>query len=151
MGKYLDETGLAYFWGKVKDYIDSHSGGGGSSEIATITDVPITINTISGVTVDNLSVTQCGHIVEVTLYLTLTAALSSNTTLATGLPEPHNGTIRMQSNLFGTSYERPLRVLVSADGTLTIRYGSANVYYLTATYIADDTSAYTVNADTTAY
>lgn len=27
--KYLDSTGLAYFWDKIKDYVDSHGGGGG--------------------------------------------------------------------------------------------------------------------------
>lgn len=26
-GKFLDYTGLAYLWSKIKDYIDSHSGG----------------------------------------------------------------------------------------------------------------------------
>ena len=26
--EYLDKTGLAYFWQKIKDYVDSHSGGG---------------------------------------------------------------------------------------------------------------------------
>lgn len=28
--EYLDKTGLAYFWSKVKAYVDSHSGGGDS-------------------------------------------------------------------------------------------------------------------------
>lgn len=27
---YLDSTGLAYFWSKIKSYVDSHGGGGGS-------------------------------------------------------------------------------------------------------------------------
>lgn len=31
--KYLDEVGLAYFWGKVKAYVDSHSGGGGGGSV----------------------------------------------------------------------------------------------------------------------
>ena len=29
--KYLDETGLARLWEKIKNYVDSHSGGGGGS------------------------------------------------------------------------------------------------------------------------
>lgn len=33
--KYLDDTGLAYFWGKITDYVDTHSGGG-SSTIGTV-------------------------------------------------------------------------------------------------------------------
>lgn len=36
MSKYLDNTGLAYFWGKVKNYVDTHAGGGGASSIAEI-------------------------------------------------------------------------------------------------------------------
>lgn len=35
MVKYLDETGLAYFWSKIKTYIDSHSGGGASASLVT--------------------------------------------------------------------------------------------------------------------
>lgn len=27
-GEYLDKAGLTYFWGKIKDYIATHSGGG---------------------------------------------------------------------------------------------------------------------------
>lgn len=29
--EYLDKTGLAYFWGKIKAYGDSHWGGGGTA------------------------------------------------------------------------------------------------------------------------
>ena len=36
MSKYLDNNGLAYFWGKVKAYVDSHGGGGGASSISEI-------------------------------------------------------------------------------------------------------------------
>ena len=35
MPKYLDDTGLAYLWGKLKTYIDAHSGGGGSNVVIT--------------------------------------------------------------------------------------------------------------------
>lgn len=34
--KYLDETGLAYLWDKIKAYVDSHSGGGGGSTTPAI-------------------------------------------------------------------------------------------------------------------
>lgn len=34
--KYLDETGLAHLWDKIKDYVDSHSGGGGGSTTPAI-------------------------------------------------------------------------------------------------------------------
>lgn len=31
--KYLDSTGLAYFWTKIKNYIDSHGGDAGHVEL----------------------------------------------------------------------------------------------------------------------
>lgn len=30
--KYLDETGLARLWEKIKNYVDSHSGGGSTAD-----------------------------------------------------------------------------------------------------------------------
>lgn len=36
MAKYLDSAGLSYFWSKVKDYVDAHSGGGSSAPAGTV-------------------------------------------------------------------------------------------------------------------
>lgn len=33
MAKFLDESGLLYFWGKIKAYVDSHGGGGGDTNV----------------------------------------------------------------------------------------------------------------------
>ncbi len=38
MAKYLDDTGLAYFWGKVTDYINNLSGGNSPIELIENTD-----------------------------------------------------------------------------------------------------------------
>ena len=35
--KYLDETGLAYLWAKIKAYVDSHGGNGTSTPTANAT------------------------------------------------------------------------------------------------------------------
>lgn len=32
--KYLDSNGLRYLWGKIKTYVDSHSGGGAADSVA---------------------------------------------------------------------------------------------------------------------
>lgn len=32
--KYLDSNGLRYLWGKIKAYVDSHSGGGAADSVA---------------------------------------------------------------------------------------------------------------------
>lgn len=32
--EYLDKNGLAYFWSKIKDYVDAHSGGASSWTLA---------------------------------------------------------------------------------------------------------------------
>ena len=53
--KYLDLTGLAYFWSKVKDYVDVHSG----SPTVTSGDITATAGTINYY--------RCGHIVTVTV------------------------------------------------------------------------------------
>ena len=34
--KFLDEAGLTYLWGKIKNYIDSHGGGGANNGVLTI-------------------------------------------------------------------------------------------------------------------
>lgn len=49
-GKYLDYNGLSYFWGKVKNYIDSHSGGGGGCPYE-VGDIYITTKTANPSTV----------------------------------------------------------------------------------------------------
>lgn len=36
MGKYLDDTGVAYLWSKIKAYVDSHSGGGSSVPVGAV-------------------------------------------------------------------------------------------------------------------
>lgn len=43
--KYLDSTGLAYFWDKIKDYVDSHGGDGGTP---TVYNAPWTATSSSG-------------------------------------------------------------------------------------------------------
>ena len=34
MSKFLDSNGVRYFWGKIKAYVDAHSGGGTADSVA---------------------------------------------------------------------------------------------------------------------
>lgn len=129
-------------------YAPTNSGGGSVS--AYPVNIPITKLTVSGVTINTLNITQCGYIVEVDVYIVLTGTLSSNTTIATGLPTPYRYPIRKQIDLFGSSYARPLRFLIEQDGSITIRYGTADTYYASFTYIAAD-AAVPTDADDIAY
>lgn len=33
MSKFLDSNGLLYLWGKIKDYVNAHSGGGAADSV----------------------------------------------------------------------------------------------------------------------
>lgn len=59
---YLDNSGLAYFWSKVKSYVDSKASGGPTTLTVSLTAAGWTLNsdgyyyqtaTASGVTTDN--------------------------------------------------------------------------------------------------
>lgn len=59
---YLDNAGLAYFWSKVKNYIDTKAGGGPTTITVSLTAAGWSLNsdgyyyqtaTASGVTADN--------------------------------------------------------------------------------------------------
>lgn len=59
---YLDNNGLAYFWGKVKNYVDSKASGGPTTRSISLTAAGWTLNadgyyyqtaTASGVTASN--------------------------------------------------------------------------------------------------
>lgn len=47
--KFLDDIGLAYFWSKIKNYVDSHSGSG-SNVIITYNSTDETIYITTDVT-----------------------------------------------------------------------------------------------------
>lgn len=49
--EYLDKTGLAYFWSKIKNYIDTNTGGGVSlSDVYPVGSIYITVSSTSPAT-----------------------------------------------------------------------------------------------------
>ena len=57
---YLDNNGLAYLWGKIKAYVDSHSGGGQASHVGMIIH-STTLNTMAKVVAEYGGTTWIQH------------------------------------------------------------------------------------------
>ena len=55
MAAYLDKTGLTYFWGKIKDYVDSHSGGGEATILGGVNGTETTVSVASGTSVGSIA------------------------------------------------------------------------------------------------
>ena len=108
----------------------------GKQDTLTITTPSITKNTITGVSSSTITVKQYGKVVSVDITITLTATISSQTTLATGLPQPVDG-VRTQEFLPSpSSYSRPLRFILDTSGNLDIRHGAAGTIYHHMVYLA---------------
>jgi len=97
-----------------------------------------TVSSVSGVTVGSLQVWQSSGICMITFEFTLTAALSSWTTVATGLPIPATAVDSIAwydtAEGWGTSFARNARVQISTAGNLNIRYGAATSYRISIAY-----------------
>ena len=102
----------------------------------SMTTPTITKNTVSGVSSSTISVKQWGKVVSVDISITLTAVVSTQSTLATGFPAPVDG-VRTQEFLPSpSSYSRPLRFIMNTSGQLDIRYGAAGTFYHHFVYLA---------------
>lgn len=99
--------------------------------------IPYTVSkttpTVSGVTVGTLYIYESAGIVMLTLEVTLTAAISDWTTIASDLPIPPFAWYDTAS-AWDTSYKRNLRVQVTSAGNLRIRYGAADTYRISFCY-----------------
>lgn len=111
----------------------------------------ITDVTVSGVTVNTSPVVlRSGYTCTLDCEYTLTAALNSETTVATGLPPRIAGAIVdvMQQ---ATSFTRPLRAIVNTSGDLKLRYGAAGKYWIHMAYISSVPNAGVADADNISY
>lgn len=108
-----------------------------SPEQPEVVPVEVETETITGVSSSLVTVYQYEGVVSVDVEITLTAAISNLTLLASGLPAPI-WTSRTEEVLYGTSYTRPLRFVTNTSGELSIRYGAAGTYYHHFTYLTND-------------
>lgn len=121
----------------VPERIDNTSG---------ITDVAV-----SGITVGvSPVIIRSGYTCTLDCQYTLTAALSAETTVATGLPPRVAGAIVdvMQQS---TSFARPLRAIVNTNGDLKLRYGAAGTYWVHMVYISSVPNPLIDDADGRSY
>lgn len=92
--------------------------------LTQITPDEVAVTAVSNLT---LHVYRSGDSVYVNLELTLSAAQSNWTTIATGMPLPPFDYIDTANN-FDSTVRRNLRVRVDTSGNLEIRYGYATTY-----------------------
>lgn len=115
-------------------YSGSFSDLSGAPDLGTNA-VSITLPTVAELTTDNIFCYQSGKVVMVYIAVTLSAALSSATTVATGLPAPAHD-IYQVVNTWAASYRRPIRAHLTASGDLTFQYGYATSYNHVLVYLA---------------
>ena len=97
--------------------------------------VSISLPTVAELTTDNIFCYQSGKVVMVYIAVTLSAALSNATTVATGLPAPARDVYQVV-NTWASSYRRPIRAHLTASGDLTFQYGYATSYNHVLVYLA---------------
>ena len=112
----------------------------------------ITDVTVSGITVNTSPVViRSGYVCTLDCDYTLTATLSSETTVATGLPPRVAGAIVDVMQATATSFARPMKAIVNANGDLKLRYGAAGRYWVHMAYISSVPNAGVADADSTSY
>lgn len=92
--------------------------------LTQLSPTPVAVTAVSNLT---LHVYRSGDSIYVNMELTLSAAQSSWTTIATGMPLPPFDYIDTANN-FDSTVRRNLRVRVDSSGNLAIRYGYATTY-----------------------
>ncbi|MCR4870338.1 MAG: hypothetical protein K5859_03450 [Atopobiaceae bacterium] len=143
---YLDNTGLAYFWGKVKAYVLAHSGGGGDDRTIEYE----TIYEDSGITIE-----RWGCVIMVQCH-GVSATPNSNVALANVDMSDYKPSYNMSALVCDTQNTTHFaRLWVSAsDGKPYLAFAGYNgqsTWYGTLTYIVEVDGAYIPNGDLLGY
>lgn len=99
------------------------------------TAVELTFPEVEAISANSIRCERYGKVVMLYIGVTLTAALSSATTVAAGLPAPASD-IYQVVNTWTSSYRRPIRARITTAGALTFQYGYATSYNHVITYLA---------------
>ena len=97
--------------------------------------VEITLPTVTELTTHTITCWRFGKVVMVKIAVTLSAALSSAVTVATGLPAPAEELYEVVDT-WASAYRRPIRARITTGGALTFQYGYATSYNHVLTYLA---------------
>lgn len=97
--------------------------------------VAITLPEVTELTTHTITCWRFGKVVMVKIAVSLSDALSSAVTVATGLPAPATDLWQVVST-WTSSYRRPIRAHLTTAGDLTFQYGYATLYNHTLVYLA---------------
>ena len=122
-------------WVTSQGYLTQHQDISGKQDVLATESVAITLPEVTELTTHNIVCHRYGKVVMVYIAVTLSAALSSATTVATGLPAPAHE-IYQVVNTWASSYRRPIRARITTGGNLTFQYGYATSYNHVLTYLA---------------
>ena len=115
MTKYLDNNGLAYFWQKVKAYVDAHSGGGSKSTFygtcSTTASTTAKVVTCSGFTL------TAGNIIGIYFSTANTAATPTLNVNSTGAKSIRIGNTAPSSTTNVLKWSAAAMVYFMYDGT----------------------------------
>lgn len=122
-------------WVTSQGYLTQHQDISGKQDALATEAVAITLPEVTELTTHNIVCYRYGNVVQVKISVTLSAALSSATTVATGLPAP---AVELYDivNTWTSSYRRPIRARITTTGDLTFQYGYATSYNHVLTYLA---------------
>lgn len=122
-------------WVSAQGYLTSHQDISGKQDALSVESVAITLPAVTELTTHTITCWRYGKVVIVRIAVTLSAALSSAVTVATGLPAPAEELYDVV-NTWTSSYRRPIRAHLTTGGNLTFQYGYATSYNHVLTYLA---------------
>lgn len=104
-------------------------------DLLAVEEVPLTFPKVTEFSARDITCYRYGKVVMLNIHVTLSAAMSAATVVATGLPLPARET-RQVVCTWASSYRRPIRARITAAGELTFQYGYATMYSHTLIYLA---------------
>lgn len=119
-------------WVSAQGFVTDISG---KQDALSVESVAITLPEVTELTTHTITCWRFGKVVMVRIAVTLSAALSSAVTVATGLPAPAEEFYDVV-NTWASTFRRPIRARITTAGALTFQYGYATSYNHVITYLA---------------
>lgn len=104
-------------------------------DLLAVEEVQLTFPEVTEFSARDITCYRYGKLVMLNIHVTLSAAISAATVVASGLPLPARET-RQVVCTWASSYRRPIRARITAAGELTFQYGYATMYSHVLAYLA---------------